>query len=66
MTKVQARLGKTHYELEETPTPGVVKITRFNSDGEREFFVPTVLIINYILEKMGNRFIQAVRLAFGV
>jgi hypothetical protein len=51
MRKVEASLGRTKFELEETPTPGVVKITRRNSDGEREFFVPVSLIIEYAIGK---------------
>ncbi len=52
MAKVEARLGKTRYELEETATPGVVRVTRFNSDGEKQFFFPVALILEYAVEKM--------------
>jgi hypothetical protein len=65
MRKVEASLGRTKFELEETPTPGVVKITRRNSDGEREFFVPVSLILDYAVERVQSAMTASLKKAMG-
>lgn len=47
MNTVNARLGKTHYELSEQPGE-IVRITRINDEGPRHFYVPKVLIRRYV------------------
>lgn len=49
---ITAELGKTVFEIEDSTTPGVVKITRTNSDGAKEFFVPRTLIVKYTIQRL--------------
>jgi hypothetical protein len=49
---VEASLGRTRYVLSDEDTnPGVVKLTRVNSDGERDLWFPKELIAFFMAEK---------------
>lgn len=49
---VTAKLGNTRYELRETQTPGVLCVTRHNSEGEATFYFPVTLVVGYMAAKM--------------
>lgn len=52
--KFIARIGKTRYELEETSTPQVLKVTKLGP-GEQTFFLPRCLIVDYVCHKVEPR-----------
>ena len=52
--KLEAKLGRTRFVLEETPSPGVLRVTRFNRDGEATFFLPKELFEAYAVSLTGN------------
>lgn len=56
--KFESKIGKTKYVLEETKTPRVLKVTRVSGDGEKEFFFPKDLIVEYIAYKGGAKMFQ--------
>lgn len=66
MSKITTSLGKTIFELEDSDTPNVLKITRSNSDGPREFFVPRELVLEYALQYASGLFVPALRMALGI
>jgi hypothetical protein len=37
--------------MDDCPTPGMVRVVRTNSDGEREFHFPAELIVEYMSAK---------------
>jgi hypothetical protein len=51
--KVAANLGKTLFEMEDS-SHGVLKITRTNSDGVAEFFVPVQLVLTYAVQRISD------------
>lgn len=55
--EVSATLGHTRYTLAED-SPGVLKLSRFNDDGRKDFYVPIKLVARYAVEKIA-RFRQA-------
>lgn len=52
--KFKATIGKTKYELEETSTPQVLKVTR-HGPNEQTFFIPRSLVIDYVCHKVEPR-----------
>jgi len=56
--KFESKIGKTKYVLEETKTPRVLRVTRINGDGEKEFFFPKDLIVEYVAHKGGAKMFQ--------
>ena len=61
-TKATAKLGNTSYELAES-SPGILKITRANSDGVTFFFVPKDLITEYALRRAEEALLPLLRKA---
>lgn len=49
--KIRSNLGNTVFEIEDSNTPGVLKIVRTNSDGVTEFFVPRGLVVGYAVQR---------------
>ena len=47
--KVTAKLGKSVFQIDDTGS-NVSTITRWNSDGVTEFFVPRQLLVNFAIE----------------
>ena len=45
--EAEAMLGKTHFKIEDEPSPLSVKITRTNADGVKEFYIPKALVLSY-------------------
>lgn len=52
--KFAAKIGKVKYELEETNTPEVLKVTR-QGPGEQTFFLPRSLVVDYVCHKVEPR-----------
>ena len=60
--KATAKLGNTSYELAKS-SPGILKITRANSDGITFFFVPKDLITEYALQRAEEALLPLLRKA---
>jgi hypothetical protein len=56
--KFMARIGKARYELEES-SPEILKVTRLGP-GEQTFFLPRVLVVDYVMHKVGPKVSDAI------
>ncbi len=52
--RVYAELGNSKYMMEDSETPRVLRITRTNSDGTKEFFIPSDLVAEFVNVKLGS------------
>ena len=50
--QVEAFLGRTRYVMEEDTTPNVIKVTRFNADGEKAMHFSKELIAKFVIAKV--------------
>ena len=57
--KFTANIGKVKYELEETGSPQVLKVTRHGPD-EQTFFFPTSIVLDYVCHKVGGKVADAI------
>lgn len=51
----EARTGSTRYILQETAAGEQLRFVRQSADGERQFFVPTRLVMEFALEQIATK-----------